>query len=113
MATDRFVYWQDGLNVRPSDNEIEDALCRYINSSGRVEKPDDRFVVTLIGGAQNPFARAVDAERFAPPFDGRVFEVYIDYEYTNVITRQQDEFTQAVAEGFAATIAWKWNGRRE
>lgn len=110
MPTDRVIHWQEQC---PTEVEIEDALCRYVNASGRIEKPADRFMVTLIGGSKNPFPRAVDAEIFAPPFEVRMFEVYVDAKYVNVMTRQQDEFTSAVAEGFAAAIARKWNGRRE
>jgi len=111
MSTDRFVRWRK--DKRPLPSEIEAALERYIGIPSTIDRRPDRILVDLPGKAGNPFPRPVDEELFEAPFDSRTIEVYIDPLYTDVITRQADEFTCAVAEGFARAIARHWNGRRE
>jgi len=115
MGTDRFITW---TTERPTRNEIGQALTRYINTSGKVEwlEHGSRFYAEVIGDAMNPFIwkdEAASAELFAPPCNVRGFEVYVaDGEPTDVITRGADAFTGAVAEGFAAAIAYRWKGTR-
>jgi len=116
MGTDRLITWT--TTERPTRDEIGQALTRYINTSGKVEWLDDRsrFYAEVNGDAMNPFIwkdEAASAELFAPPCNVRGFEVYVaDGEPTDVITRGADAFTGAVAEGFAAAIAYRWKGTR-
>ena len=122
MALDRFSKFEKGK--KPPIKQIRRALEEYIGDGGKVQSGkelnegsdekcnpdnDDWFFATLPGKLSFPFLSEEDQE------DGeRWFEVCCISESENidVITRQSDSFTNAVAEGFAELIAGRWEGER-
>lgn len=102
MAYDRFVYWQ---TTKPSRDEIVQALRDFLGELGKVEVTD-RVYVDLPGKPSNAFnASCRDDQRW--------FEVYITDESIDVITRQQDRITNAIATEFAELCAQYWQGQRD
>jgi hypothetical protein len=79
-----------------------------------IEDDGSRFIVTLPGVPTQPFARLV-AVGLVPGQPERWFEVYYGDIRNNidVITRQPDEVTLAIARGFAAFCKRFWQGEFE
>jgi hypothetical protein len=48
-----------------------------------------------------------------PDYDDRVIEICLSSKSLDILTRQQDEFTNALAEGLANIFARVWKGRLE
>jgi hypothetical protein len=114
MATDRTVYWD---TRKPDRREVEVVIRDFLGSVGDVRWNDDcsRWLVTLPGTPSWPLARITPIGHrpgLAP--EERWFEVWEDDErtYLSVITRQQDEFTAALADRLAEVFARYWQGRR-
>ena len=120
MASDTFVYWNE---ERPTKDDLHACLQDYLAEIATEIRWDrDRFFVTLVGRPSFPFARVgpstpamrqAELER-AVGADGtprpRWFEVVIDSESIDVITRQADEITMNIARSFAALCARAWDG---
>ena len=116
MAYDRLVYWGKKKKDRPTFDEIGEALRRYINIPDMVteDKEHSTFFAKLPGAAKNVFSwgsEEVESQMYQPPRDQRWFEVYVNKDYVDVLTRLQDEFTSNVADGFAKAIARRWSGK--
>lgn len=92
MAFDRIIRF--ALGTAPSTLVIESLLAEYVGIPGKVQWSDacGRWMVRL--------------------GHGRVFEVFVG-GHVNVITRHADEFTMAVADGFAAMVARRCDGKTE
>jgi len=104
MARDCFVYW-DATESVPKKEDLHLALSEYTN--GLAEnivwiEGSGRFIVSLPGF----FERHDVAER-------RWFEVHIGDNNIDVITREMDAVTNAIAFGFAQQVSYKWKGRLE
>jgi len=115
MARDRFVYWLAGA---PSIHDIQHALEDYLGEAGSIAADGFRFVAWLSGTTSHPLRRITpDDTRVAMFADlskqPRAFEVCVADDHIDVITRLGDEYTNVVAEGFAALAARYWKGRRE
>lgn len=115
MAHDRWVYW---TSEPPSHDALDRALRTYVGGAGEVEwnAAQSRWYATIEGG-ESPMQTGEAWDRPADPARPRWFEVYYhpgpDAPHVSVITRMCDQFTLAVAEGFAARVALQWDGRRE
>lgn len=124
MAYDRFITWEPGAEV-PSQEEIEKALRRYVYDGGIVWVEGSRLFVTLPGEPRYVFREWADDEEWAlggTRRGKRGFEV--DYSaneededgpygrHIDIMTRQQDEFTTAVADGFERLVVFRWKGKR-
>lgn len=108
MALDRFVYWQ---NKKPSDDELKWALEDYLSSVGEIDyKKPDWWIITLPGVSCSPFRRIAEISFYESE---RWFEIFIQDDNIDVLTRQADEFTNNVAQGFAELCARYWEGRLE
>lgn len=116
MSLDRFVIFNHKV---PHKEQIELILQDYLNEAGHVTLDEGVFYAMLIGKPTLPFKRIFTP---SPPYphEDRWFEVYLGldktwkgYPYINVMTRQADEYTNVVAEGFAALIARFYDGKRE
>lgn len=116
MATDRTVRWKASP---PSLEDLDQTLRCYVDAAAKEVRWDSdghRFYAVLKGRPRHPFEwdeSVKELARALKQHDERWFEVYVDDRYVDVITRGADEFTMAVAEGFAALIARRWDGRRE
>jgi hypothetical protein len=107
MAHDRFVYWSKDKTRIPTREDVQAALIAYLGDGGTVEWVEDqgRLYAHLPGTPSDP------VEKLLP--DSRWIEVFIHHDSVDVITRQADSFTNAVADGFANFCMRRWNGRRE
>jgi hypothetical protein len=115
MSYDRIIRWSyDAPKPPPTLEELTNALKEYIHESGTVEVKDSNWIVVyLIGRAHDPF---LPKELYEGPRAVRAFEVFYQptgVRWINVITRQADRFTLAVAEGAAQLVAQVWRGKRE
>lgn len=114
MGIDRFVYWN---KRRPTKLEIQQVLEDYLGTvltNIYVEGP--RITVLLQGKPRFPFRRIAEMASYTEAqeqHDRRAIEVYWTNKSIDVITRMTDEFTNVVAEGFAALAARFWEGKRE
>jgi hypothetical protein len=126
MSFDRFVYFptparHDDERV-PTVAAIREALACYVDTAGQIAdrpglEPHARFTVDLPGAPSTPTSRH-RAELLAK---SRWFEVFVHAHeehprraaWVNVMTYRGDEFTAAVADGFAAVCTRLWLGARE
>jgi len=115
MALDRFVYWKE--DKIPTRDQIQLALEDYVRDLATEVKWDkDRFFVTLPGTCSHPLARLSDwsgVRAMAEEKRERWFEVYVAKDSIDVMTRQMDEVTNNIAEGFAKLCARWWEGKFE
>lgn len=124
MAYDRFISWEKGAEV-PSQEEIEKALRRYVYDGGRVRVDGCSLFVTLPGEPRYVFREWADDEAWevgGTRGGERGFEVYYSGNeededgpygrHIDIITRQQDELTTAVADGFEKLVIFRWKGKR-
>lgn len=114
MADDRVIRF-NGKHV-PTRAELQVVLEDLLGGVGKIEWSEDRFFVTLPGEA------TLALQRTAPLFigkeglchkDGRWFEVWIGDDCIDVMTRLQDDFTNALAARFASIVETWWDGEYE
>lgn len=125
MGTDRFVYWN---KRRPKREEVRLVITDYFGGFADDIQWDKhsasrgRFLVKLKWKVSNPLdniegaykrPRFASDGRYIEVTDERFIEVFVDPRYVDVITRQADEATSALAEGLAAVFARFWKGRLE
>lgn len=114
MAQDRFINFNER---RPSRAETESVLRHFIGDAGVVvwDAEQSRFMIHLVGSGSFPFIEIAGVPEWSRTHaqyhpDGRWIEVmYTDTQF-DVLTRQQDEYTNAVADGIARAFARFWNG---
>lgn len=111
MSADRFVLFASGF-AHPSVTDLDSLLADYVGSAARVEFHVDRFIVTFPGECSAALRR-VGGRDFYTERQERWLEVVLDRETgtVDVLTRRQDEYVGAVADGLAALIARHWDGR--
>lgn len=119
MASDRMIHWK--REDMPTQAQVETALRNYVGEGGVVEWRADRYYVTLPGN-QSPAlrghagltpAKAAYFEEIVAEKRERGFEVWRDETTVDVITREQDDFVRALAEGFAQVMTYGYRGSRE
>ena len=121
MARDRIASWSADRPERPIST-IGDALLCYAGKAATwlesgPSGEGHRHAITLVGEPTNPFDtdgdrtlhRAAIAAGVVPSERG--FEVWIGNDYIDVITRQADVFTNAVADGFFLSCVRHWGMR--
>ena len=110
MALDRFVFWNE---EKPTRKELQQILEDYINIEGAVLWDTDRFMVTLPGKPLWLFQGVVPEKyrKMYPP--ERWFEVWLGKDCIDVLTRRADNFTDALAETFAVTVARYYQAKYE
>lgn len=111
MATDRFVRWEGGR--RPTAEQLFQVLKDYIGSAGTVEWKEDRWYVSFPGPTSHPLKTLAPKPQFDSLQAERWIEVCLAPDNMDVITRGQDAFVRAVADGFADFCASLWDGRFE
>lgn len=110
MSLDRIVCWQE---KKPTKQILGDTLEDYIGEAGKVEWIDDRWYCTFPGKPSSPFRRMLPQTQIFLRNDERWFEVFINSESVDIITRSADEFTNVVAKGFAELLVRFWEARLE
>jgi hypothetical protein len=124
MALDRFVYWRG--SDRPTAVQLIRVLEDYFYGFGLVTPTSDgpQRIAIFLPGKPHSATRSIYPEHTAAAVptvlgfsvqEWRVVEVFIDSagEYVDVITRQTDHITNAVAEGLAALYARLWPSSRD
>jgi hypothetical protein len=108
MSFDRFVYWTDGAEPRIED--VVRALRVYLRGIGKVRwhGPSGRYYATLPGKPTDPAER----KGFSPRKE-RWIEVFFHADCVDIITREADPITSAIADGFARFCVRRWQGRWE
>ena len=110
MGCDRFVYFEKA----PSSGDVGAVLRDFFKGiATKVYFDGNRWFVDLPG--TNSFAFASFEPLRASVFDGdkRWIEVFVASDNVDVITRCQDEVTNALAEGFVRCIQRYWHGESE
>lgn len=116
MAFDRFIYWR---KKRPSWKALDMVLRDYVRGLGRVRWNNDRWICTLHGRRSDALQRILSRRRdrlarfyvrVAHDSDSRErwFEVHWGVNNIDVITRQTDEVTTAIADAFAVLCLRFW-----
>lgn len=114
MSLDRFVYWR--THRRPSRAEIRHILVDFFAGVGSVRWRGDRWWVLLPGVCSHALRRARGIDRgyartYADPRE-RWIEVWPDRDGTciDIMTRTQDELTNALAAGLHGVILRWYQG---
>lgn len=92
-----------------------EACHRYLGSAGDVRwhKATGRYVATVEGAPSATFEAWDPVTQNSPYGERREFEVEVGIDSVTVITHHTDEFTVAVADGFAEACARYWKGTLE
>ena len=109
MAFDRFVIWN---GKGPEKEHIKEVLEDFLNGiSSSIEWVDENtLIATLIGTGSSMFRRHGGK---LPYREERWIEVYVIPKSIDVITRMQDDLTNALAHEFATRCAMFWDGKLE
>lgn len=114
MALDRFVVWTDQV---PTQAQVEQVLINFFGGAATIEwKPEQqRFYCTLPGKNTFPFKDLVPKDRsdraqskYEAPFDVRFIEVFLGQDSLDIITRMQDEYTNAISQGLQSMFCRFW-----
>jgi hypothetical protein len=114
MASDRLMCFA-GKPV-PGRDAVQVVIEDFLGGIGSIEWSGDRFIVTLPGKGTLALQRTSPVFAGVEGFcheDGRWFEVWFGDDCIDVITRFQDDFTNALAKRFASIIAHWWEGKLE
>lgn len=96
MARDVFVRFKN----MPRIPDIERSLLDYVSDGASVRWSRDRWMVDLPGVPEETPTRQPT----------RWIEVWVGSNCVDVMTRQADEFTNAIADGLAARLARWFDG---
>ena len=112
MSTHRTVHW-DPTRVAPSKDEIRLVCEDLIGSTGRVYWTDTNqrwLSVEPRGDTSDALGRIRGPRPTLRHGEARWIEVFVDADYLDVITRDQDQLTGAVARRLATIFATQWGG---
>lgn len=120
MSLDRILRWRSVRDM-PEQAELQAFLEDFFGTrrAGEVrwEEMGSRFYITLPGKPKDPFARVPGSGPRKPLQKQRWLEVFVcqvgNTKYINVLTRQQDDYTHALAEGLVACMTRFWGGEIE
>ena len=106
MSVDRFVRFD---KKKPTLDELKDILECYIEGLGSISysSNDSVWFVKLPGKPSFPF-KTIYPEMDSQAHEERGFEVWVGALIANnidVVTRQADELTSAIADGYAKIVA--------
>ena len=113
MACDRFIRF--GKGKVPSKEDVGKALEDYLGATmTNIKWVNGSWCAQLVGSKSWPFRR-LETSRIAERYEheakeSRGIEVFIAKDNIDVITRQQDELTMNIADGFAKLVARYWHG---
>lgn len=118
MSRDVVVRWPSRSQGAPTADSLRAILEDYLGPQCRVDWEVDRFMVRLgiqsFAHRREPvvWSEAKRAAILEEPDGIRAIEVWTDPDglCVYVMTRHADEFTCAVADGFAGVIARAWRG---
>lgn len=122
MSFDRIIDFEQADKAAPGRDELGAVIEDYLGRAARrVYWDRDRWFAVLIGLKSWPLRRAyaryskvLTTSARAHEIEAepeRWIEVWADKHTVDVLTRRQDEFTMAVADGLAALIARYYGGK--
>lgn len=120
MGTDRFISFSKE-HPCPSIEDVETALKSYVTEAGVVTRHDPTLVSVKLVGRSSIIASAFPGNEWLNGLteksrlnrSERHIEVNITGGQMDVITRQGDEFTHALAMGFVEFAVRYWHGVAE
>lgn len=112
MSIDRIVSFP---NRKPTSTEVDSILRNYLGACAtKFWREGDTFYAVFHGKPSFPFAEIAPLANGESQRNERGFEVDMNLEcpqpFIDVITRQADEFTGCVADGFAKLMARFYKG---
>jgi len=110
MGIDRFVHWK---NKGPSLETVKAVLRDYLGHGCTISSNGPRIIAMLQGAPSYPFKSIPDYKKYqeaAEVHSERWIEVFWTKKNIDIITRQTDEFTNVVADGFSMLAARFWGG---
>jgi hypothetical protein len=117
MSLDRIIHW---VQRKPQDpSEIANFLTRYMGAAEAKfefspgEDINCVWTVSLPGVGTDPFSHLRRAGDEGPFQKDRWFEVHLSDDNMDVLTRTQDPFVNAIAEGFADLVCRWYGGKRD
>ncbi len=108
MSFDRFVYFEKSA---PTQEDIQKVLGNFLGGVGTIEWKRDRFFVALPGTPTLASAGFPEAIPYGMRPEERWIEVWYKDNGLDVITRDQDDFTNALASALAEIFARFWKGK--
>jgi len=122
MATDRFVHF---TNTKPTKDNVQHMLEDFVSDAGTVrwDESQGRFYVDLPGKHRWALARLFPCSVRAraeeeKKNDSRQFEVFLHTDYMrttigsiDVMTRSQDQFVNAIAQGVVLMFTQAFDGK--
>lgn len=102
MACDRFVNFKES---RPAKAELEAILRNFLGGCGTVEWKEDRWFLDVPGIPTSMFNDVPGARFTYQGNEKRWIEVFWGKDNVDVITRQADNFTNALAAELASSLA--------
>jgi hypothetical protein len=102
MALDRFIEWQE----KPTVPTIRAVLAEFLGSGFDLKWDGDRWFVSVPGEPSptvNDYPTPYRKDRFIEIFSG---------DHLDVITRQADPITNAIADGLAEYLCFRLKGKR-
>lgn len=108
MSQDNFVWWQDS---KPTKKEIELVIIQFFGGAVTdIVYKQETFIVHLVGQYSEPL-KGLGVDRYELCGEPRTIEVHAGPDCLDVLTRMQDEFTNALATRLAKIFARRWGGR--
>lgn len=102
-VTDRFIRFDAKT---PTTKDVERILYNFFGTAAELERDDDRWLVTLPGRCSATFDGIEGAYPLVPARDERWIEViFTGGKSLDVLTRQQDDYTCALADGLAQALS--------
>src|ERR1019366_9963794 len=104
---------------KPTDEQLRQVVEDFFNGVGEISDNYSRkherpwWIVLLPGTPSNPLKRIFPEvfEHQPPGGKERWLEVVVDDGSVDVLTRQADDFTNALADGLAEVLCRGWSGR--
>ena len=117
MSQDRIIIWK---KKRPSKRDIGIIASDYFGEIAEVRWEDDRYFCKVVGMTSYPLKNIPAAIEMFPvgqvggvPIGERSIEIWLNKSYMYIITRLQDEITNAMAEGLATVFTRFYQAERE
>lgn len=115
MGIDRFVNWKK-KKKGPSLAAVRAVLRDYLGSGSAISISGARITAVIQGKPSYPFRSIAAYKKYTEAVEVhpvRWFEVFVTEKNIDIITRQADEYTNVVAEGFSKLAARLWDGELE
>jgi hypothetical protein len=108
MSADRYINW---AGTKPTKDEIMETLVNFLGGVGTVSFSNGRFIIDL-PGSPTAALKGLDPKGPLPASDKRWVEIFMHEDSLDIMTRQGDDFANALAERLADIFAHQWKGER-